>query len=148
MTDRGLLFPSDDELLLSIRGRPIGTHPLSPLARQFGQLHEELLGTPKYQDESFCRRRELVLSVDVWVSERLPAPHPIATLHTETIGAVIDRLAESQVLAYYLLMTLDPTDPQVHAAWYRVAELADGYTDLTTEVLHRSRRLPVLEDRH
>ncbi|MGQ4615001.1 DUF4254 domain-containing protein [Nocardia sp. R7R-8] len=50
----------------------------------------------------------------------LPVPHSGARLHTETLGAVIDRLARSQVRAYHLLMTVDDVaDPQVHAAWYR-----------------------------
>ncbi|MGV9823302.1 hypothetical protein [Nocardia xishanensis] len=39
-------------------------------------------------------------------------------------------------------MTVDPADPVVHAAWYRLAELVDGYTDLTTAVTQRARRLP------
>ncbi|MET8779477.1 hypothetical protein ABZV58_31140 [Nocardia sp. NPDC004654] len=59
---------------------------------------------------------------------------------------MIDRLAEAQVRAYHLLMTVDPADPRVHAAWYRLAELVDGYTDLITEVIHRARRLPALGD--
>ncbi|MEU2032560.1 DUF4254 domain-containing protein [Nocardia amamiensis] len=146
VTRGDLSFPSDDELLLSMRGRPVGNHPLSRSAREFAQLYEQLREHPECMYEICCRRDELVLEVDAWVAQRLLVPHPNATLHTETIGAVIDRLAESQVHAYTLLMTVDPADPRVHAAWYRLAELADGYTDLTTGVLHRARRLPALGD--
>ncbi|WP_051023344.1 DUF4254 domain-containing protein [Nocardia pneumoniae] len=146
MTVPGLSFPSDDELLLSMRGRPVGDHPLSPAASEFAQLYEQLREHPDRMYEISCRRDELILEIDVWVAQRLPVPHPDATLHTETLGAVIDRLAESQVHAYELLMTVDPADPRVHAAWYRLAELADGYTDLTTGILHRARRLPALGD--
>lgn len=146
MPDWVLSFPSDDELLLSMRGRPVGEHPLSPASREFAQLYEQLREHPGRMAEVFCRRDELVLAIDVWVSQRLPVPHPDALLHTETIGTVIDRMAETQVHAYELLMTVDPADPRVHAAWYRLAELADGYTDLTTGVLQRARRLPALGD--
>ncbi|WP_433523868.1 DUF4254 domain-containing protein [Nocardia pseudovaccinii] len=141
-----LSFPSDDELLLSMRGRPVGDHPLSPRAREFGRLHEQLLAHQDQAAEIGCRRRELALEINLWVAERVPVPHPNAPLHTETIGAVIDRMTQAQVRAYDLLMTLDPSDLRVHTAWYRLAELADGYTDLTNEVLNRCRRLPVLGD--
>ncbi|MET8875724.1 DUF4254 domain-containing protein [Nocardia sp. NPDC004604] len=99
-----------------------------------------------FGSECCCRRDELVLAVDVWVTDHLPLPHPAATMHTETLGAVIARLAEAQVHAYHLLMTIDPADPAVHAAWYRLAELVDGYTDLTTDLARRARRLPALGD--
>ncbi|WP_457227371.1 DUF4254 domain-containing protein [Nocardia gipuzkoensis] len=105
--------------------------------------HRHLTGLER---ECHCRRAELIIEVDVWVGDRLPIPHPGATLHTETLGAVIDRLAEAQVRAYHLLMSIDPADPRVHAAWYRLAELVDGYTDLITEIAQRSRRLPALGD--
>jgi hypothetical protein len=65
-----------------------------------------------------------------------------ATLHTETIGAVIDRLAEASVRAHHALMTLDANDDVLHSAWHHLAELADGYDDLVREVLAGRRRLP------
>lgn len=63
-------------------------------------------------------------------------------MHSESLGTVIDRLAVRQVQAFHLLMNAEPSDPIVHAAWYRLAELVDDYTDLTTAVARRSRRLP------
>ncbi|GAA5079740.1 hypothetical protein GCM10023319_19580 [Nocardia iowensis] len=138
-----LSLPSDDELFLAIRGQFEDTHRLCQLANALGRLHwRKLLGKPACA-ESCCERTELIYEIDLWVSERLPVPHPSATLHTETLGQVIDRFACAVVRAYHLLMTLDPVDVRVHAAWYRVAELADGYTDLCTEVGNRARRLPV-----
>ncbi|WP_431969575.1 DUF4254 domain-containing protein [Nocardia sp. bgisy134] len=140
------LFPSGEALLSAIRGHHLGRHPLTRLARQFGRMQQWLLlGAGR---ECRCCRTELILAVDVWVGEHLPHPHPAATLHTETLGTVIDRLAEAQVRAYHLLMTIDPADARVHAAWYRLAELVDGYTDLTTEVMRRARRLPALGADH
>ncbi|MFC8046764.1 DUF4254 domain-containing protein [Nocardia sp. NPDC057353] len=66
-------------------------------------------------------------------------------VQTETMGTVIDRLAQAQVRAYHLLMTVDDVAaPHVHAAWFRLAELVDEYTDLITAIGQRSRRLPEL----
>ncbi|WP_063045964.1 DUF4254 domain-containing protein [Nocardia pseudovaccinii] len=137
------LFLSGEALLSAIRGHHVGVHPLAKLAHDFGVMYQRRL---TFGSECCCRRDELVLAVDVWVADHLPVPHPAATMHTETLGAVIARLAEAQVHAYHLLMTIDPADPVVHTAWYRLAELVDGYTDLTTDVARRARRLPVLGD--
>ncbi|MFG1795796.1 DUF4254 domain-containing protein [Nocardia sp. NPDC049149] len=141
-----LSFPSDDALILAIRGHRTDNHQLCQLASELGQLHWRLATDPP-DTETSLERTELMLKIDVWVAVRLPVPHRTATLHTETIGSIIDRFAQAVTHAYHLLMTLDPTDERVHAAWYRVAELADGYTDLTTEVIRRARRLPAPGDR-
>ncbi|MEV0339435.1 DUF4254 domain-containing protein [Nocardia sp. NPDC050713] len=135
-----VLFPSGETLLSAIRGHNVGVHPLAKSAHQFGLLYQRRLAG--LTNESNCSRDEFILAVDMWVADHLPVPHPSSTLHTETLGAVINRLAEAQVRAYHLLMTVDPADPSVHAAWYRLAELVDGYTDLTKEVTRRARRLP------
>ncbi|CAM3956249.1 DUF4254 domain-containing protein [Nocardia ninae] len=143
-----LSLPSDDELFLAIRGQLSDEHRLCQLANELGQLHwQQLVGEPT-ASEIHCKRAELIHDVDSWVSARLPIPHRSATLHTETLGQVVDRFAGAVVHAYHLLMTLEPDDVKVHAAWYRLAELADGYTDLCTEVSNRARRLPALGDRH
>lgn len=147
ITDMRLSFPSDEELLSAIRGHHIGDQPLCGFAREFGILHEQLLETSGAHAEIARRRDELAVEVDTWVAARLPVPHPNASLHTETVGRLLDRIAEAQVHAYRLLMTISPDDPRVHAAWYRLAELVDGYTDLTREVIQRARRLPALGDR-
>ncbi|WP_280354943.1 hypothetical protein [Nocardia otitidiscaviarum] len=34
-------------------------------------------------------------------------------------------------------------DRETHLLWYRLAELADGYRDLITDVAEHRRRLPV-----
>ncbi|QIS08818.1 DUF4254 domain-containing protein [Nocardia arthritidis] len=153
-----LAWPSDDELLVAIAGIHVGEHRLCQLANELGQLHDQLLAydlarpdDPQTEDASpraeiDWRRDELIFEIDVWVAERAPIPHRNAGLHTETIGAVIDRLAQTQTHASHLLMTLDAADPRVHAAWSHLAELANGYTDLTADILARSRRLPTRKD--
>lgn len=141
---RGVL-PSGEELCAAIRGHHIGPHPVARLAAEFGQLYRDIPVTPPW--ECYCRRDELVLAVDSWAAMWLPVPRPGARLHTESLGVVVGRMARIQVHAYRLLMTVpDVSDPLVHTAWYRLAELVDGYTDLAAALDGRSVRLPALGD--
>ncbi|WP_328393524.1 hypothetical protein [Nocardia sp. NBC_00416] len=41
------------------------------------------------------------------------------------------------------LLSAEPSDPIVHAEWYRPAQLIDDYTDLANAVARRARRLPI-----
>ncbi|MFC3961661.1 DUF4254 domain-containing protein [Nocardia jiangsuensis] len=87
------------------------------------------------------------MAVDLWASAHLPPPRPDAKLRAETLGAVIDRLARTQVCAYHLLMTVDDVAaPQVHVAWHRLAELVDDYTALADALAQRAARLPALRE--
>ncbi|MFF0489774.1 DUF4254 domain-containing protein [Nocardia sp. NPDC004068] len=139
------VLPSGEELCAAIRGHHIGGHPLLELAAELGSLYQTMRACPH---QCCCPRVELVLAVDTWAANHLPVPCGGARMHTESLGAVIDRLARLQVHAYHLLMTVEDLgkDPQVHAAWYRLAELVEGYTDLNTELSRRSLRLPALGD--
>lgn len=142
--DNALSFPSGEELLAAIRGHHVGPHPLTRLASELGYLHRSHRGQ---QHAPTCWRRTAVTAaIDLWVTAHLPTPRPRAALHTETLGTTVDRLAAAQVHAYHLLMTLPPADPQVHAAWSRLAELVNAYADLTTEVLRGQRRLPTMRE--
>ncbi|RJO77585.1 DUF4254 domain-containing protein [Nocardia panacis] len=85
-------------------------------------------------------RAELVGSIDNWVAGNV-AHRAGASLHTETLGAVIDRMAAKWVAAQEALHL--ETQGAVHQQWCRLAELADGYQDLITDVTERRRRLPV-----
>ncbi|MGV9676923.1 DUF4254 domain-containing protein [Nocardia sp. NPDC003482] len=139
------VLPSGEELCAAIRGHHIGDHPVLELAAEFGRLYQAMRTCV---NQCCCPRAELVFAVDAWAATHLPVPCGGARMHTESLGAVIDRLARLQVHAYHLLMTVADlsTDPQVHAAWYRLAELVEGYTDLNTELSRRSLRLPALGD--
>ncbi|WP_405132883.1 DUF4254 domain-containing protein [Nocardia sp. NBC_01388] len=111
------------------------------------------------------RRTELVARIDDWVAINIPH-RAGASLHTETLGAVIDRMAAKWVAAQQALGTPAPeapraksadgrrrrsgpretprrADSEAHLQWYRLAELADGYKDLITDVAQHRRRLPV-----
>ncbi|MGY2090484.1 DUF4254 domain-containing protein [Nocardia gipuzkoensis] len=138
------ILPSGESLLSAIRGHHVDGHRLTRFAAEFGRLYQR--SPARLGRGCRCGSDELVLAVDTWAAMNLPVPHSGARLHTETLGAVIDRLARSQVRAYHLLMTVDVSDPQVHAAWYRLAELVDGYTDLADALTQRSVRLPALGD--
>ncbi|MEU6586341.1 DUF4254 domain-containing protein [Nocardia sp. NPDC046763] len=117
------------------------------------------------------RRTELVARIDEWVAVNIPH-RAGASLHTETLGAVIDRMAAKWVAAQRALGNAESepvraskatdgrarrravahrisedrprrgVDTEAHLQWYRLAELADGYRDLITEVAQHRRRLP------
>jgi hypothetical protein len=97
-----------------------------------------------------AHRAELVRQIDCWVATNVQH-RTGASLHTETLGAVIDRMAAKWVAAQDALGMSTPIDPpyplqldgQAHLQWCRLAELADGYKDLITDVTEHRRRLPV-----
>ncbi|WP_054815784.1 DUF4254 domain-containing protein [Nocardia arizonensis] len=144
------LLPSSDLLVRACRGHRVVGGPLLWFARDLAVLHEKrLVGrggsvdtSPAAVIEIERRRVELVMAIDDWVSRNVSQHRLGATLHTETVGAVIDRLAESSVRAHHALMTLDAHDELLHCAWHHLAELADAYDDLVRDVLAGRRRLP------
>ncbi|MGW4366897.1 DUF4254 domain-containing protein [Nocardia takedensis] len=96
-------------------------------------------------DDIDRRRGELVGRIDRWVAANV-AHRSGASLHTETLGAVIDRMAAKWIVAHQALgrtPAAEPAEPDAHLHWTRLAELADGYQDLITDVAQRRRRLPV-----
>ncbi|WP_245716663.1 DUF4254 domain-containing protein [Nocardia mikamii] len=144
------VLPSSDLLLRACRGHRVIGGPILWFARDLAVLFERQLGrggsTPDPDSalmiEIGRRRMELVMAIDDWIVRAVPQQSSGATLHTETIGAVIDRLAEASVRAHHALMTLDANDEVLHGAWHHLAELADGYDDLVRDVLAGRRRLP------
>ncbi|MFC6009690.1 DUF4254 domain-containing protein [Nocardia lasii] len=139
------LLPLSDLLVRACRGHRVVGGPLLWFARDLAVLHEKR--DPGATDlaalrEIDCRRAELVLAIDDWVLRGIPQHRLGATLHTETIGAVIDRLAEASVRAHHALMTLLANDEMLHSAWHHLAELADAYDDLVRDVVAGRRRLP------
>lgn len=145
------LVPGSDLLLRACRGHRVIGGPLLWFARDLAVLHERrLAGTGENAPDlepaevvAIQRRRcELVMAIDDWMSRAVPQHRLGATVHTETIGSVIDRLAEAAVRAHHALMTRNADDDELHSAWHRLAELADGYDDLLREVQAGRRRLP------
>ncbi|KAF0845962.1 DUF4254 domain-containing protein [Nocardia caishijiensis] len=91
-------------------------------------------------DEIDRERSTQMTLIDTWVATNL-AHRAGASLHTETLGAVIDRMARKWIAAQHALDG-DP-EGRTHLHWSRLAELADGYRDLITDVIEHRRRLPV-----
>ncbi|MFD8101911.1 DUF4254 domain-containing protein [Nocardia fluminea] len=94
-------------------------------------------------------RRALIARIDAWVAAHV-AHRDGASLHTETLGAVIDRMAAKWIAAQQAMAGPDRTtttprqrEARTHLQWCRLAELTDGYRDLITDVTEHRRRLPV-----
>ncbi|WP_410874857.1 DUF4254 domain-containing protein [Nocardia sp. A7] len=92
-------------------------------------------------------RVALITRIDVWVATYVEHRDG-ASLHTETLGAVIDRMAAKWIAAHHSLAAHTTTTPpqreaRTHLQWCRLAELTDGYRDLITDVTEHRRRLPV-----
>ncbi|WP_171050232.1 DUF4254 domain-containing protein [Nocardia cyriacigeorgica] len=141
--DDGLAWPGQDDLLSAIRGHHIGCHPLDGWAADLGIVHTQLLD---YPDMALLRHRRerLIAMIDSWLTPRLPRPHRTAICHSESMGTLIDRIAAAQVQAWIRLMRQPADHPDVHDAWYRLAELVETYTDLVTGLDRRSIYLPNL----
>ncbi|MFC9438126.1 DUF4254 domain-containing protein [Nocardia sp. NPDC057030] len=130
-------------VLEACRTAPHTGHPLLESAHLLAGLHERRARTgPGTAADIDAHRARLVLAIDRWVATELPPPHDGAHLHTETVGMVIDRLAQFSVSAN----ESPSSTPEwaVHDARARLAELATGYHDLAFEVSAGFRRLPSL----
>ncbi|MEU4322677.1 DUF4254 domain-containing protein [Nocardia fluminea] len=89
-----------------------------------------------------CRRSELVDDINDWCVQEIPLHRNGASLHTESLGAVVDRMARSWVDANQAIDIDGARSDNTHKHWYHLAELVDGYTDLVTDVAGGRRRLP------
>ncbi|MFI5781646.1 DUF4254 domain-containing protein [Nocardia sp. NPDC051570] len=139
------LLPPKDLLLQACRGLEPGEHLVLRCACRLAELHELRLTVTATADID-RQRAQLVHEIDRWVAAELPAAPGGARLHTETVGAVVDRLAQFSALAY-LALTATPAW-LADDAWRRLAELANAYADLATEVSAGRCRLPKLNGHH
>ncbi|MGW4350744.1 DUF4254 domain-containing protein [Nocardia sp. NPDC004582] len=135
-------LPSKDLLLHACAGTIIQPHPLLQAAYELASLHEALHSSTRTDlPEIDCTRDRLIHDIDLWTARELPRPFAAATLHTETLGMVIDRLARFSVDARTALA--DPaTGLYSHHAWTRLAEISLAYADLTHDLTARTRRIP------
>ncbi|WP_228819050.1 DUF4254 domain-containing protein [Nocardia transvalensis] len=110
-------------------------------AHELTVLHERRLSAVGGDVDEIDRERTcLVREVDRWVIAHLPPACGGASVHTETMGAVVDRLAQYTACAYAALASSGDWD--LFDAWERLAELAIGYEDLATDLRTGRRRLP------
>ncbi|MFF2557904.1 DUF4254 domain-containing protein [Nocardia sp. NPDC058058] len=136
-------LPPKHLLLQACRGLPPeDRHPVLHCAGLLADLHEKRLtaeaGATGLIDHE---RARMVLDIDRWVAMELPKADRDAQLHTETVGTVIDRLAQFSALAY---LTLAYADEAMHEAATRLRELALAYEHLANELAAGRRRLPNL----
>ncbi|MEV4128727.1 DUF4254 domain-containing protein [Nocardia sp. NPDC049707] len=89
-----------------------------------------------------CRRGELIDDINEWITQEIPQHRNGASLHTESLGAVVDRMASSWVVANTAIDVDGARSDNTHKHWYHLAELVDGYTDLVIDVAGGRRRLP------
>ncbi|MGL5864537.1 MAG: DUF4254 domain-containing protein [Dermatophilaceae bacterium] len=96
--------------------------------------------TKRLIDGLNAKRVALVERIDEWVSAEVHS-RADASLHTETLGSVVDRLAIAWVRANSLMTTNDTRD-RARLARRQLAELADAYDDLIRDVAAGHRQLP------
>nr|WP_275106930.1 DUF4254 domain-containing protein [Nocardia terpenica] len=129
-------------ILEACAGRVHLPHPVLRAACELASLHRARLGTGGAElAEIDCRRALLVHRVDQWVAASMPPAHGGAFMHTETVGAVVDRMAQFSVCAYAALAR-STSQWDLHLAWQRLAELSLGYGDMAFEITSGTLRLP------
>ncbi|WP_280268949.1 DUF4254 domain-containing protein [Nocardia wallacei] len=163
-------LPSPAELLRAFRADPPDRdHAVLAAAHALVQCHERrryaqqaahapdassgrVAACSQIVDDIDVTRARLVERINTWVTDNI-RHRAGASLHTETLGDVIDRMAAKWVAAQHALGLPTPArvsalspqgvDSEAHLQWVRLAELADGYQDLITDVAEHRRRLPV-----
>ncbi|ASF09440.1 DUF4254 domain-containing protein [Nocardia brasiliensis] len=159
-------LPPPAELLRAFRNEPNHRkHSVLTAARELVECHERrrnaleaahapgvttgrVVACGQLIEDIDTHRAELVARIDSWVAGNVEHRGG-ASLHTETLGAVIDRLAAKWIAAQQALRKAPQqahrvqVDGEAHLQWCRLAELTDGYRDLITDVTEHRRRLPV-----
>jgi len=141
VTVLGEPLPTKSELLHACRGIEYDWHPILRAAHALTELHERRLGAACSEAAVLdSARAGHVADIDRCVTSSLPPAHGAAHVHTETLGAVVDRVAQFTATAYAALAS--SVDWRLGDAWERLAELAVGYEDLIEELQTGRRRLP------
>ncbi|MBF6210186.1 DUF4254 domain-containing protein [Nocardia puris] len=136
----GTALPSRELVLRAVCGVLDEDDPLLAAAHQLSRLHEQReAGTAETSDIDWQRAR-LVCEIDRWVGLLTPPPSPEAPLHTESVGTVVDRLAQLAVLTYLALAR--GCDDRLADSQQRLHELSWAYDDLIAEIRTGTRRLP------
>ncbi|WP_228813274.1 DUF4254 domain-containing protein [Nocardia flavorosea] len=136
-------LPTATQLLCSFQGTKFADHELLRSAHALAALHARriTMQDSRLVAEMDQRRRELIEDIDEWFHERGPRLLD-GLIHTETLGAVIDRLAWRWVDANQMVETDGARDQYARKRWHRLAELIDGYTELAGDIVGGRRRFP------
>ncbi|QLY30233.1 DUF4254 domain-containing protein [Nocardia huaxiensis] len=124
------LLPDWHELLAAFCGH-IGDqsddHPVTRWARALAELHLERRQHPGDAGGIDELRARMVTVIDEWVAARARRR---GVTRTESLGSLVDAMAAAHVRAVHLLRTAEKvSDEEVHAAWFMLAQMADGWTD-------------------
>lgn len=135
-------LPGAELVLAACRGlTTIIENPLLDAAGELAELHRIRECTPWSQlDKLEAERVVLRHQIDLWVEVSTPMPFPAARVHTQTVGAVIDQLAELTTQAFVALA--HAPNPVVYDTQVRLGEMAKGYQDLIDELARGVRRVP------
>lgn len=133
-----LPLPSDAMILQACAGTIAIPHPVLQAAYELASLHEARTDASADFGAIDSERARLVCRVDAWVTTAVPPPFDAAYLHTETVGMVVDRLAQFSVAVHTAAEQNAPTADARH----RLDELAMAYGDLSFEIAAGTRRLP------
>ncbi|NNH74285.1 DUF4254 domain-containing protein [Nocardia uniformis] len=135
------LLPNWHELLAAFCGH-IGDQPEDHMVTRWARLLAELHLARRQQPDRIAeidhRRAHIVTCIDDFVVIRSRRG---ATSSGESLGSVVDAMAAAHVRAVHLLRTVeDVSDDRVHAAWFRLASMADGWTDRVAGVIEQPVR--------
>ncbi|QIS09827.1 DUF4254 domain-containing protein [Nocardia arthritidis] len=135
-------LPSKDMILQACAGTVTIDHPVLLAAYELISLHEARRdAAPDAVGVIDRERSRWVRAIDSWVDGEKPPTFSAACVHTETVGMVVDRLAEFAVAARDTPAS-DPSGERVRSAQHRLDELALAYSDLAFEIASGVRRLP------
>ncbi|WP_329414657.1 DUF4254 domain-containing protein [Nocardia vinacea] len=134
-------LPSKDMILQACAGTLAIEHPVLRAAYELASLHEASLDRTADVGTIDGERARLMCRIDNWVTAAAPPAFDAAYRHTETVGMVIDRLAEFSVDVCVASEPNIPA-PQLRYAQHRLTELALAYSDLCFELAAGIRRLP------
>ncbi|MET8774896.1 DUF4254 domain-containing protein [Nocardia sp. NPDC050713] len=141
MTTDNWMVPGKEQLVAACRGFPHDDHPMLEAAGELAQLHALRERTPAREVAKLDRRRDqLVRAIDRWMTLATPVPGGAAHAHSETVGRMVDRLAQLTTQACVPLAAAP--DPVFYEAWVQVVELADVYQDLVDALQAGTRRVP------
>lgn len=124
-------LPDQRELVAAFTGAESRetAQPLLIWATGLADLHRRRHGDPLATAGIDCRRAGLVALIDRWISTEPPG-RQVRRQRDDSFGATIDRVAAAHVHASHLLHHAERvSDERMHAAWYRLALLADEWTD-------------------
>lgn len=140
----------------SVDGR---RHPLLAAAKALSALHEQraeaeqLINDPASDDHAQAAaartmaaagtgRSVLTDRIDQWVCHALPENRR-ATVHTETLGQLIDRMTSTWTRWNLAKDREDPTESDLASTLLlHLSELSIGYDDLVADLRAGRRRLP------